>query len=754
MAAGKQGVEKRGTSASNVKHPGGGWGKAGRHRHMETGLSSRADVSPSHEHGSVGADKTRTGSLPQERRRTRLLRAAASGPEIDRAVLFALSLAIGAALYFGAASEPSWTFVSAVLAGALCFFAFARRIWALPILTSFAVAFVGLTAGTGLAKWRTLAAAAPVVQTELPPSLVEGWIMSIDQGGSGPRLTLKVHAISGLAPDHTPDLVRVTHMNSLAVAPGRFVRCYSVLRPPPAPSLAGDYDFRLQAWFRGLGAVGYVQGRCRGGTLGAPDGIAGSLMTGLSSLRRELALYVNHAAGERAGGFAAALTSGDRSFMSQEDTDALRGAGLAHLLAISGLHMGIVGGLVYVLVWRSLALIEPLALRIAVQKPAALTALIASGVYLALSGASVSTQRAFIMAAIFFGAILLDRAALSLRSFAIAMIAVVVWHPESVMSPGFQMSFAATGALIVTYETWNRRRQDAAVAKGMGIAFTLKSLVVTSIVGAASTAPFALYHFGRVAAYGLIANVLAMPIITFATAPLAAAAMVAAPFGLSEPALRLFGLSLEAVLWVAHAFDGEVSYFGAGGPPMPGLALMAAIGGLVGMVALKAHWRGLAIGAGIGLAAMIWFAGPRTLVHWAPSGDVYVLQPSGQHLQIGFVDGDGLGPLRFADLERGEVCADTRCEFASAAGPVTLHRAYPRTLTCGDLGPGLHLFTHGTETYCPGSLTWSEAQRLGGQSFRLWPSGGIDLERPADCQSRPWAPCGDTRSLMLEGGHR
>ncbi|MEO0467231.1 MAG: ComEC/Rec2 family competence protein [Pseudomonadota bacterium] len=667
--------------------------------------------------------------------------ALAAGPALDQAVLLALSVAIGAAVYFTVRFEPGWTVVAAALGLSFVVYAVARRIWVAPVLSMVAVVFVGLSIGGALAKWRTQAAAAPVVAKEMAPALVEGWIVSIDQGGSGPRLTLEVHAISGLAPDQTPRRVRVTHTNSLEVAPGRFVRCYSVLRPPPAPSLAGDYDFRLQAWFRGLGAVGYVQGRCRGGTLGAPDGLGGRLMTDLSSLRRQLALYVNDAAGARAGGFAAALTSGDRSFMSIEDTEALRGAGLAHLLAISGLHMGIVGGLVYLIIWRSLALIEPLALRIAVQKPAALTALIASAAYLALSGASVSTQRAFIMAAIFFGAILIDRAALSLRSFAIAMMAVVAWHPESVMSPGFQMSFAATGALIVTYEAWNRQRREAAVAKGMGIIFTMNSLVVTSIVGAAATAPFALFHFGRVAAFGLIANVLAMPVISFATAPLAAAAMISAPFGFSAPVLRLFGASLEVVLAVAHAFDGEVEGLSGVGPPMPSTALLASIAGLAAMVVFKGRLRGVVMGASLGLCAVLWVTGPRALVHWAPSGDVYILQEDGGHLRVGFVDGDGLGPLRFVDLDQGAVCDTSRCSYTSAAGSVTLHSGEPRTLTCKDLGAGLHLFARGEETYCPGSLTWSEAERLGGQTLRLWPSGGIERERPNTCAPRVWAPC-------------
>jgi competence protein ComEC len=185
---------------------------------------------------------------------------------------------------------------------------------------------------------------------------------------------------------------------------------------------------------------------------------------------------------------------------------------LPHILAISGLHIGIVGGLVFFMTQKALVLIEPLALRVPMQKPAAMTALIASLAYLVLSGASVSTQRAFIMSAVVFGAVLFDRAAISMRSFAIVMISVVLLQPESVMTPGFQMSFAASGALIATYEARSHRR----------------------------------------AGLGLVANLLAMPVVSFVSAPSAALALILTPFGLGDVGLRIFGYSLELVLAIAH----------------------------------------------------------------------------------------------------------------------------------------------------------------------------------------------------------
>ncbi|MEM9055270.1 MAG: ComEC/Rec2 family competence protein, partial [Pseudomonadota bacterium] len=357
-------------------------------------------------------------------------------------LIFALGMTLGAVWYFSIAFEPP---LFALLAGSVlmvCVYIRLRSRSVPPFLFLVTVFVLGSAVGALSGKLATTRIQHATLDDPIGPVLVEGWVTRAEPAKRGVRLKLKVHAIDGVPKEVTPNVVRLTHIAGLKVEPGRFVRCWAVLRPPPAPIIDGDYAFDRQAWYGGLGAVGYVQGRCRGGVLGAPHQMIDMASLKVSQIRRQLAHHVRAAAGERAGGFAAALASGDRSFMSQADQAALRGSGLAHLLAISGLHMGIVGGLVYLILWRGLALIEPIALRIPVRKPAALAGLFACTVYLIISGASVSTQRAFVMAAIFFGAILIDRAALSLRSLAIAMIAIIALAPWSVLTPGYQMSFA------------------------------------------------------------------------------------------------------------------------------------------------------------------------------------------------------------------------------------------------------------------------------------------------------------------------
>ncbi|MEL7481751.1 MAG: ComEC/Rec2 family competence protein, partial [Pseudomonadota bacterium] len=550
-----------------------------------------------HQHGVSPEGK---GAAPGRSRRNRFVAVEELGP-----FFLAVGVCLGAAVTLQL-PDHRWTAYLAGGCAGLITLILARFGAGLPkLLRTGLLACLGLSLGTLATEVRIDQARAPVVASEIGPVLVEGWLVDIEPGRSGPRLRLRPHAIAGFDQTGLPHEIRLTHTLSLSVSSGRFVRCYAVIRPPPGPSVPGDYDFRRQAWFEGLGGVGYVQGRCRGGVLGAPPDLATRLSADLGARRRQLATYVKEAAGPRAGGFAAALVSGDRSFMAEADQLALRQSGLAHLLAISGLHLGIVGGLVYLLARRGLGLIEPLAVRAPVQKFAAIAAIVAITLYLVLSGASVSTQRAYIMSSVFFAAILIDRPALSLRSFSIALLLVGLLRPESVVTPGFQMSFAATGVLIALYENWTIRRTGRIFSLVARVRFWAASLVMTSVAASAATAPFAAFHFDRIAPYGLVANLVAMPIVSLASVPAAALSILLTPFGAADIGLRLFGWSLEGVLAVAHtasAQNGPVTSL----PSMSPVALSGFIAAIGAMIVFRGWVRAGMVVSTASLAGLMW----------------------------------------------------------------------------------------------------------------------------------------------------
>jgi competence protein ComEC len=127
------------------------------------------------------------------------------------------------------------------------------------------------------------------------------------------------------------------------------------------------------------------------------------------------------------------------------------------LLAIAGLHLGLVGAFVFFAVRGGLALVPAIALRYPIKKIAAGVALVALTCYLLISGAAIPTERAFVMNGIAFAAIMIDRLRISMRVCAIAAVVVLVMDPASLVGVSFQMSFGAVVALIAVYETFGER---------------------------------------------------------------------------------------------------------------------------------------------------------------------------------------------------------------------------------------------------------------------------------------------------------
>lgn len=451
-------------------------------------------------------------------------------------------------------------------------------------------------------------------------------------------------------------------------------------------------------------------------------------------------MAVNEAASERAGGFATALVNGDRSLVLPGDDEALRDTGLTHILSISGMHLSIVGGLVFLLVKHALVLIEPLALRVPVQKPAAIVALFACFAYMVLSGTSVPAQRAFIMAAIVFGAIIADRAPISLRTFAIAMLAVVLIQPESVVTPGFQMSFAATGALVTAYEVWRLKRSGQQTVLGP-IATGWASIFVTSLAAGLATTPYILFHFDRATPIGFVANLVASPIVTFLSAPSAALALILAPFGQAEFGLRLFGYSLELLLEVAHFFAQFSDEPGTSDRPMPLGSMLLATFAIMGFMATSGPMRIISCAVLTVASLMLWSVAPRFVAHWSVSGDLFIAREGGV-IRLPLADGGGLQPLRFSEAESVE-CSEVSCLFTTPSGVVVIvltgevpvvcliddvPESGAETLACNPSPEVTHLWR------------WDAASsQMGRTAFK--DRAVLKVNAMPPCANRPWDPC-------------
>ncbi len=266
------------------------------------------------------------------------------------------------------------------------------------------------------------------------------------------RITVRVEHIELARHDPTPARVRVAVRKGTAPDVGDFVAFKAHLAPPLAPLRPGGYDFARDMYFAGIGGSGYVLGKIKVEPVPHPPGLWLRAAAVVDAVRENINRRIHAMLPGDRGSIASALITGKRNAISAPVSDAFYVSSLAHVLAISGYHMAVVAGIAFFFMRAGLALIPSLASRRPIKKWAAAGALLTAAFYLVLSGASVSTQRAFIMIAIVLIGVMLDRPALTFRTIAIAAFAVLLLAPQSIVHPSFQMSFAAALALIAAYQ--------------------------------------------------------------------------------------------------------------------------------------------------------------------------------------------------------------------------------------------------------------------------------------------------------------
>lgn len=528
--------------------------------------------------------------------------------QADRATLWTpVALGLGAAGYLALKVEPPlWLLIDIAVPLVVLAWWSGRRGHSRAIVTLLillACAACGMLAG----KVRALRVATPVAPAEQRVRTVEAWVVDVaSPGASGPRLLLAPVAISGLAPEETPKRIRVSLRAGDIPAPGSAIRLRAMVGPPPPPASPGAYDFSRDAWFDGIGGVGFALTAPEADELAKPPARMAWQMT-VNRVRWDLARKIYADTGPKAGGLAAAMVTGYETWIPQSQVDDLRASGLAHIISISGLHMAIVGGAVFFLVRLLVALWPWLALRVPGKKVAAGAGLLALGVYLVISGSPPPAERSAITASVAFLAILADRRAISLHALAVAALVILAFQPEAAGEPGFQMSFAATTALVALAEIWPQPVREisapwwirAPQAAGAWIAISLAA----SFVAGAATGPFAMHHFNRMASWGLFANLAVAPLSSFVIMPFLALGAALEPLGLGRPFLQAAGWGISAMTDIGHAVAGAplAQVTVASGP---GWTLAASFLGLM----LLCLWRGPLrwIGLPLAMAVMLW----------------------------------------------------------------------------------------------------------------------------------------------------
>ena len=478
-----------------------------------------------------------------------------------------------------------------------------RSVVGLPL----ALGFAAIATGFAVATLQTARIAHPVLAYPTWRAQVEGFVETREERARSDRIVVRVSTITAPRMRVKPQRVRVAVRKGTAPAVGRFVAFKAHLAPPLQPLRPGGYDFARDMYFQRIGASGFVLGSIRTLPPPHPPGFRLRYAAVLNSLREAINQRIHTILPGDRGSIASALITGKRNAISEPVREAFYVSSLAHVLAISGFHMAVVAGIAFFVIRALLALSPSLASERPIKKWAAVGALITGTFYLLLSGTGVSTQRAFIMTAIVLAGVMLDRPVLTFRTLAVAAFAVLLFAPQAVVHPSFQMSFAATLALIAAYQYGWPWRADADTSAAARAALwgwrEIGGVVLASLVAGLATTPYAAYHFHRLAPYGVLANLLAMPVVSAWVMPMGILGVVALPFGLDAPFWRLMGHGIDWMIfvaqWVAHlpGAIGHIHAFGTGPLLLASLALL-----LVCLLRTPLRWSG----AVLGVAAALW----------------------------------------------------------------------------------------------------------------------------------------------------
>ena len=459
--------------------------------------------------------------------------------------------------------------------------------------------------GLGIAAYRSNDVASPVLRDRYEGD-VAGTVESVEvRSGRGQVRFVLAPADPGLPPH-----VRLSLKTSAVpagLAPGAHVRVRAMLLPPQGPSFPGGYDFARTLWFSQIGATGYPLGTAViTRTAGTPNGIGEWLDAARARLTRRIEAQVP---GD-AGAISAAFVTGDQGQISTATNLAMRWSGMAHLLSISGVHIAIVvGGTMWLT--RALLCLSPwIALRWPVKAIAAGAAAVTGIAYTILAGAQVPTVRSCIGTVVVLLGIILGREALSLRLLAAGGFVILAIRPEALLGPSFQLTFAAVTGLVALFNSKVGRWLTSPRQNASWLSRTLQhvaGLVVTGVIAEALLSATALFHFNATGAYGVLANLIAIPWTSFVIMPLLVVALALDPLGIAHPVYWLLGKSMDALIWLADtvaAWPGSVIRLGL--MPVSAYALLVGGGLWLFIWQTRPRWWGvvpIVAGAILALAA-------------------------------------------------------------------------------------------------------------------------------------------------------
>lgn len=467
------------------------------------------------------------------------------------------------------------------------------------------VGFLVLAGALGFARaeWRT-ASLPPMVEVPAGVSALSGFVQRVERLPQGARLVLRAPRV-----DDGPTLRRDVQIKLKAgdtpPPPGTLVKCKALLFVPGAPAYPSGWTQRRDDYFDNIAADGLAVTKL----LVVRPASSNHLDDLLQIMRGKIASAVLSTLPLATGSVAVTLLTGDEQIIPPKERQDFVLAGLAHILAVAGLHVGIVMGLFFVLARWLLSRSLWVALHWPCKPIAAVVALAAGGGYALLTGAHLPILRSLDMACLATLGVLLGRQAISMRGLALAAIVLMLSRPEVLLSASFQMSFSAVAALITGYAAvhplWSRLHLMR--WRSGKILLVLAELTLTSLLAGGASMPFAAYQFQQITPYWIPANLIAVPLTALWIMPLGLAGLVLIPLHLAWLLFEPMGWGIGVIVWVARHIaawpDAQIII-----PPVPTTAILLYAAGLAWLCIWRSRIRlagivVIALGMGVALRA-------------------------------------------------------------------------------------------------------------------------------------------------------
>lgn len=469
-------------------------------------------------------------------------------------IWYAVCFALGIAFYFAFPIElPVWLIVIYFEAILLLLYLYRKKDGIFKFLTYVAIFMIGLCVAKADALHRQKS-----IEKNLDEIIyLNGIVKNVDYNSNG-KQRLLLGNVNNFERELKGDFKISLNYEQSWIKPGVCVELVAKIPQKFSPNPIGNYNFDRANFYKGISGIGYnvspiFQKGC--------ETTMGFWAQKIANVRLFIKENVIKEADINTSGIINALIIGDKSGISKEQTNNYRTAGLAHFLAISGMHMGIIALLVFFLIRATMFPIG--AGRYDLRKPAAIISIVFTFGYFLISGQSVSCVRAFIMTSIVLLGVLLNRRAISLRIWAFALVIVVAISPEAVVSPGFLMSFSAVLGLVAFYEKYAIKLHDWMKNKSfIGKLLTyLLGVIITDLVASLMTIPYSLYYFKQISVYTSLGNLLAGPIIAFWVMPMLLLYIISLPLGIGAYTIKplSFGVDLinKITAWVSSLYGAD-----------------------------------------------------------------------------------------------------------------------------------------------------------------------------------------------------